>query len=176
MKPLIIDWDSLRENCVELYCLIASPVPEEKKEDPIADAYVHFYRYKISVLLLDIAIRARVVDDILARNEDECRMGKRQFHEAIGTYEKGESGELGLRASLNKIIHANFIELICDGIEDEYQEEDMVCRAHTGRLKLTGKKGEETWSVLLSPVAVCREILHWLDLVEENSRLHKLYQ
>lgn len=174
--PHFIKSDLVRERCIELYCLIKAPCPESEEGDPLLATFVFNYRASISYLLLDIATMARVLDDILRNDESEQVLGTRQYDEVVATFKTGGTGELTLRETLNKIIHAERIELVCDGITDEWQEEEDVCRKHTGDVMLKGRLGKQDWIVGLSPIPLCREILSWLDEAEELGRLHKLYQ
>ena len=174
--PHFIKSDAVRDRCIELYCLVKAPCPPKEEGDPLLETFVFNYRAMISFLLLDIATMARVLDDILRSSESEQAMGQRQYDDVVATFTSGGKGELTLRETLNKIIHAELVELVCDGIKDEWQEEEDVCRHHTGDVVLSGRMGKQDWVVQLSPIPFCREVLGWLDSAEEFGRLHKLYQ
>lgn len=174
--PHFIKSDAVRDRCVELYCLIKAPCPEAVEGDPLLETFVFNYRANISFLLLEIATMARVLDDILRSDESEQAMGQRQHDDVVATYKAGGKGELNLREVLNKIIHAERIELVCEGFDDELEEEEKVCRHHLGDVMLKGRVAKQDWTVCLSPVPFCREILGWLDDAEEMGRLHKHYQ
>ena len=170
-------YDGLREKCIQLYSLIKAGCPPETDEwDPLTEGYAGFYRYNISTLLLEIATRSRVLDDVMRGEEADCVLGKHQFEEAPGTFETGGQGDLSLREIANKVLHASTVELVCSGIQDEWEEDEALCRAHTGAVRLHGKLGDKNWAVILRPIHYCREILGWLDDVEDNGRLHKIWQ
>jgi hypothetical protein len=66
-----MDFDGIRNRCIQLYCLIASQCPRPGEDDPLVDPFVSLYRYNLSNLLLELATRARVLEDILRNNESE---------------------------------------------------------------------------------------------------------
>ena len=128
-----------------------------------------------SNLLLEIATRARVLDDILRNDESEYVLTARRYDDVVGRFVTGGDGELKLRGCLNKIIHAGWVKLIAPGMTDVWDVEEEICRKHTGDVLLEGGQGGKKWAVQLSPIPLCRELLAWLPEVE-GSRLYKLYQ
>ena len=175
MTPHFVDFNGIRDRCVQLYCLISSPCPQPSEDDPLLGEYVDLYRYKLSNLLLEIATRARVLDDILRNDESECVLAVRRYDHVVGCFVTGGKGELGLRGCLNKIIHANWVRLVAPGMQDVWDNEEELCRKHTGDVFLEGEQGGKKWTVQLSPIPLCRELMAWLPEVEE-SWLYKLYQ
>jgi hypothetical protein len=176
MTPHFVDFDGIRDRCVQLYCLISSPFPQPREGDPLVETLVGLYRYNLSNLLLELATRARVLDDILRNDDSEYVLAARRYDDVVGRFVTGGKGELKLRECLNKIIHAGWIKLVAAGMEDVWDDEDKICREHTGDVVLEGEHGGKEWTVQLSPVPLCRELLAWLPEVEEMSRLRKLYQ
>jgi hypothetical protein len=176
MTPHFVNCDGIRDLCIQLYCLISSPCPQHSEDDPLLGEYVNLYRYKLSNLLLEIATRARVLDDILRNDESEYALAARRYDDVVGSIVIGGEGELKLRSCLNKIIHASWVRLVAPGMDDVWDDEEEMCRKHTGDVLLEGEQGGKKWTVQLSLIPLCRELLTWLPDVEEMSRLRKLYQ
>lgn len=183
MTPHFVDFDGLREKCIQLYSIIKAGCPPELEDwDPLSETFAGFYRYNISLLLLEIASRARVLDDVLRDEENDCAMADHQHGDAPCRFEKGGDGPLKLREIANKVLHAKTVELVSRDTDtdtapdDDDEAEERSCRAHTGIIRLHGSLSGKDWTVALDPVAYCREILGWLSQVEDEGRLHKIWQ
>lgn len=199
--PHKVNSDSIHENIFLLInvCLAAEKFAKtydldyENEADTINGTYYYsFLQAIVSEKLIDTAIKARILFDIVLdwqKDQDkhdpdsfDLRQIDLKFTEQrnIG-YFIGIDDTISLREACNKIIHAIEIDyklVIGDDHHDldEEREEKREWKYWDGVVEFKGQKGSRPWSFCLHVNEFCdtmSEMLSFLDLNVDWYRIHK---
>ena len=199
--PHRIDLDSIHQ---ELFLLLnlayAAPVyskrhPSVFQQDIATEAheyYVHWLRFILSEKLLIIAVKVRVVLDMLQAEENFyfsegedapfniATMQKRGIgNHKVGNYVKGK-GACDLRDCCNRIVHADeIIPEVVPSPEIDNSDIDPAMLAPncwSGSVNLSGRKGHESWVFSLVVSAFCITMERFLNIVENDVDWHRMYK
>lgn len=196
MNPHIINTDSIHENAFYLLTICASAKNIARKFD-LSDEnknFVNNYRgylpSKVSQILIDTAIKVRLIQDIVNRLEDESAQVKAAEKELNRIYNMGFSvsrnQEITLRFACNKIIHATEIHLIKENGDDEHdlvycaredgKEIEVEWEYFDGRVDLSGKYQEDEWHLELQVEEFLEAVVDYVTEFETSIDLYDLYK
>lgn len=155
-----------------------------EETDPInGPYYVGWLKFTLSEKLIDIAIKTRILLDIVRSEEVRYRKTGEEYFinsysldkEVVGQYNIGAfigSGEeLTIRESCNKIIHAADIRPLLErGDGDHALDEESVIKREwlywNGAVDLKGSKGKEEWEVTLHVPDFCQALDLFVTRIE----------
>ncbi|WP_353640818.1 hypothetical protein [Mesorhizobium sp. WSM2239] len=158
-KPHVVDFHEVRELCFRAFAIAAASrsmmgVPGEEIGGTLHDAFFRMAEARLSDALLNLAVKIRTFEDIIADSEaaDEyAALLKKIFEpEQLGSIgNEGSDGrrDISLRVACNKIIHAEDLRPVYEHGSNP-REEDFAW-GMTGTIELTGKLRGKQWDVWL---------------------------
>lgn len=189
-----IDIDSIHQNAFVLLniCYAAKTFAQNHDLASYEDAeaingpyYVGWLKFTLSEKLIDVAIKTRVLLDIVRAEEARYREHGEVYVIDSRTLDKevteqynigffvGADEEVSIRESCNKIIHALDIRPTLERGDDEHtlDEESEVKREWLywdGALDLSGTKGREDWVFTLHVSDFCQALEEFVRQIESS--------
>ncbi|MBO0141605.1 hypothetical protein JZX87_10590 [Agrobacterium sp. Ap1] len=177
-KPHVVDFDEIRELCIDAFTVIAASrsmagLSGDDVGGPLHDYFLRTAENRLSQSLLDLAVRMRTFEDILAASElraDYDRLVASLIEiDQLGSFgwedEKlAQRGDLSFREACNKIIHAVDIRPVYDNGSNA-RDEDFAW-GMDGTIELAGKLGKREWDVWMYAedfLATCVAIANHYD-------------
>jgi hypothetical protein len=158
--------------------------------------YFGWLRYMLSERLLSVAIRTRLLMDVLAAEarfyeEEGETFGKDVFElerEVSSQYDLGvltpSNGAVTVRTACNKIVHADDIQPVQESCgpggaqEQSSLDGDTACEwvCWNGELMLSGRQAGKSWCLQLNVAQFCHALDEFLDLMENTYDWHHIYK
>lgn len=121
----------------------------------------------VSNTIIEVAIKIRMLQDFLQTDDYGANLDKldtnARHNLKIGLFSKG-SGNLTLRESCNKVIHATEARLQWINIDDD----ENLPEYWNGRYDLWGSNRGKEWQVELDVEAWCRSMIRFNKAIQES--------